>query len=417
MKRTWGIAVQAATLVVCVAVLGAVVWSARKRPDAGERIEERITLASALLNEGLPAEAVSEYQAALDLSRGDSIRKANLCYLIGRTYFDSLKDYEKALGYFARAKHYNPNHPDRANLEKMSVECLERLGRSLDARNRITRATALRPNELPTSGTVVARLGDRAVTMNEIDAALRELPPSVQGRFAEPKEKARFVEQYVARQLLVEAAKRSGLDRDPAVLREADQARDNILAGAYLEREVGNAGSVTAEEIKLYYNEHRGEFTQPRRFELSQIEVADEKAAKAAVKELDAGRDFAALARKVSTNAETREKGGSVGAWTEGEPLPAALGDDPELPKTLGALKQGERTPPLKMKSGKFEILRADKVTSGTVQPLDEARQAIAARLRQEKMIKRQDEVLTRLRDAEKVVIYPEAIEGKKPSK
>jgi peptidyl-prolyl cis-trans isomerase C len=417
MKRTWGIALQAATLVVCVAILGVAIRSSRAPSGVSERIDERITLASAMLNEGLPAEAVAEYQAALDLSRGDPIRKANICYLIGRTYFDSLKDYEKALGYFARAKHYNPNHPDRANMEKMSVECLERLGRSLDARNRITRATALRPNELPTSGTVVARIGDRAITINEIDATIRELPPNVQKRFAEPKEKARFLEQYVARQLLVEAAKRSGLDRDPAVLREADQARDSILAGAYLEREVGSAGNVTPEEIKLYYNEHRDEFTQPRRFDLSQIEVADEKAAKAAAKELDAGRDFAALARKLSINAETREKGGSVGTWAEGAPLPAALGDDPDLPKAIGALKPGERTPPIKMKSGKYEIIRADKVTSGTVQPLDEAQQTIAARLRQEKMIKRQEEVLARLREAEKVVIYPEAIEGKRSSK
>jgi peptidyl-prolyl cis-trans isomerase C len=405
------------TLAVCVVILAVAVWSARGRSDAGERIDDRIALASTMLNQGLPAEAIAEYGAALDLARGDNARKANLCYLIGKTYFETLKNYEKALGYFARAKHYNANHPEAARMEKWSVECLERLGRSLDARNRIARATALRPNELPSSGTVVAKIGDRTITMNDLDAEIRRMPPEVQKYFAEPEEKAKFLEDFVAARLLSEAARRAGLQNDPKFLSEMERAREEELARLYFEREIASGVSVTPDEIKLYYDAHKDEFRQSRRLELSHIELTNQAAATSVTKELESGKAFDALARKVSINAETREKGGRLGSWTEGQPLPAALGDEPELAKAVGALQQGQNTTALKTKSGKYEIVHADEVTSSAIRAFDEVRDTVASRLRQEKMRKRQEEVLARLREAEKVVIYRDAVEGKKPSK
>ena len=416
-KVPLGNAIQWATLAVCVAILVVALWTSRGRSDAGERVDERIALASTMLNQGLPAEAITEYGAALDLARGDRVRKANLCYLIGKTYFETLKDYEKALGYFARAKHFNANHPETARMEKWSVECLERLGRSLDARNRIARATALRPNELPSSGTVVAKIGDRAITMNDLDAEIQRFDPNTQKRLAEPKEKAAFLEQYVSRRLLVEAANRAGMARDPQVLREMDRARDDILMEAYYQREIAGGIAATPEEIKLYYEAHQDDFLEPRRFELSHIALDSESAATSVAKELAGERDFAALAKRVSTDADTREKGGRLGPWTQYQPLPKPLEDSLELQKAVAALKKGQNTAALRMKSGTYEIVRADEASSPTARPLDEVRDVIASRLRQEKTMKRQEEVLARLREAEKVVIYRDAVEGTKPSK
>lgn len=415
--RAAGNWLQWATLVLCVLVLVVTVWTSRGRSNVSERVDERIALASTMLNQGLPAEAIVEYDAALDLARGDPARKANLCYLIGKTYFEALKNYEKALAYFARARHFNASHPESARMEKWSVECLERLGRSLDARNRMSRATALRPNELSSSGTIVARLGDQPISMADLDAEIRRLDPATQKHLADPKEKAAFLEQHVSRRLLTEAANRAGLQRDPAVLREMDRARDEILLAAYYEREIAGAVSVTPEEVRLYYDAHRDEFREPRRFALSHIELANEAAATSAVAALEGGQSFDALARKISVNAETREKGGRLGSWTEDGPLPTALGNEPELRKTIGDLKQGQRTAPLKTKSGSYQIVRTDEVSSPTIRAFEDVRETIAARLRRERMLKRQEEVLARLREAEKVVIYREAIEGTKPSK
>jgi len=399
-------AVHWAVLVVCLAILAVVLFQSRHSSNDAERIEDRIAVAGVMLNEGLPAEAVAEYEAALDLARGDRARKANLCYLIGKIYFENLKDYEKALAYFARAKHYNPNHPQRRKIEQWSVECLERLGRSLDAENKIRRATSLRPIARPASGTVVAQIGGRPITMGELDAEIRSLPPEVQRRFADPKQKLAFLEQYVARRLLADAARRAGLDHDPEVLRELDRARDDVLVGAYFDREIAAKVNVTTDELKLYYEAHKEDFREPRRFSLSHIELGDEAAATSVAAALKKGGDFGRLARKFSQNAKTREKGGAIGSWTEGSPLPPPLDDDPALRKAVAALKKGEWTAPVKTKSGKYQIVRADEISSPTLRPFDQVKRLIEARLRSEKTMKRQQEVLSRLRRAENVIIY-----------
>jgi parvulin-like peptidyl-prolyl isomerase len=145
--------------------------------------------------------------------------------------------------------------------------------------------------------------------------------------------------------------------------------------------------------------------------------LESEAAATSAAKELAGGRDFAALAKKISTDADTREKSGRLGPWTQYQPLPKPLADSPEAQKAVAALKKGQNTSALKTKSGLYEIVRADEASSPTARPLDEVRDVIASRLRQEKTMKRQEEVLARLREAEKVVIYRDAVEGTKPSK
>ncbi|MCX8037869.1 MAG: peptidyl-prolyl cis-trans isomerase [Candidatus Sumerlaeia bacterium] len=410
-------ALQWATLAVCLATLVVALIAMQKKSDISERVDERIALAGALVNEGLPAEAIAEYTAAIELARGDAARKGNLAYLIGKTYFEVLKDYEKALAWFARAKHYNPNHPERARMEQWTVASLERLGRSLDARNRRVQATALRPSPSPTTGTVVARIGDEAITLADLEAAIRHLPPAMQSRLAEPKEKIQFLEEYVARRLLAEAAERADLQRDPKVLAELDLMRETLLANAYLEREVMAGATATADEAKAYYEAHRDEFPKVRRFELSHIELDNEAAATSASAALAGGADFADLARKVSVNQETRDKGGRLGGWIEGTPLPAPLGDSPEIASALASLKKGAHTGAIRTPAGRFQIVRVDDTSSPTVPAFEAVREQVLQRVRQEKILKKQEEVLTRLRNAEKVVIYREAIEGTKTVK
>ncbi len=416
-KDTVPTAVQCAILVVCTATLIAVLIGMQRKSDIGERVDERIALAGALVNEGLPAEAIAEYAAAIELAKGDAARKGNLAYLIGKTYFEVLKDYEKALAWFARAKHYNPNHPERARMEQWTVASLERLGRSLDARNRRIQATALRPGPSPTTGTIVARIGDEAITLADLDAAIRQLPPAMQSRLAEPKEKLQFLEEYVARRLLAEAAVRAELQRDPQVLAELDHLRETLLANAYLEREVMAGATATDDEAKAYYEAHREEFPKVRRFELSHIELGSEAAATSAAAALASGADFADLARKVSDNKDTRDKGGHLGSWIEGSPLPAPLGDAPEIASALPSLGKGAHTGAIRTPSGRFQIVRVDEVSSPTVPAFEAVREQVLQRVRQEKILNRQEEVLTRLRNAEKVVIYREAIEGTKTGK
>jgi len=415
--RSFASPVQWAILAICVVTLLIVLWPGRRKPAAADRIDDRIALASSMLNEGLPAEAIGEYKAALDLAVGEPARKANLCYLIGKTYFETIKDYEKALGYFARAKHYNPNHPERSKMEQWTVECLERLGRSLDARNKIAQATALRPDQLPTSGTIVAKIGNGPITMGHLDEAISHLPEPAQRRYADLKEKRNYLDDYITRRLYVDAAIRAGLNSNPKVIAELEDMRNDILAGAYLQIEIMDKITVTPEDTRAWYEAHRNEIPQTRRYELSHITVATEAEGTSVVTLVARGADFAEVARKFSIDKETRDKGGRLGTWSDRSPVPPVLSGSREVFASLNMMTKGQTSPFLKMPSGNYEIVHVDDVSSPTTPSFDEVREYALNRAKRDKFLNLQKERMEQLRKAANVVIYPDAFEEQKPKK
>lgn len=76
--------------------------------------------------------------------------------------------------------------------------------------------------------------------------------------------------------------------------------------------------SVTDDEISAYFEENKASFAQEEQVEASHILVEDKKTAKKVAKELADGGDFAELATKYSTDAGTKDKGGSLGYFGKG---------------------------------------------------------------------------------------------------
>lgn len=76
--------------------------------------------------------------------------------------------------------------------------------------------------------------------------------------------------------------------------------------------------TVTDDEISAYFEENKDTFAQEEQVEASHILVEDKKTAKKVAKELAAGGDFAELATKYSTDAGTKDNGGSLGYFGKG---------------------------------------------------------------------------------------------------
>src|SRR5262245_26675623 len=87
------------------------------------------------------------------------------------------------------------------------------------------------PNE---PSQVVARVNDSEITVTQLRLAL-----AAKGNEAATPETTRQVlEGLVNEQLLIDAALRNELDRDPLVMQALESARRQLLARAYLERNV-----------------------------------------------------------------------------------------------------------------------------------------------------------------------------------
>ena len=150
---------------------------------------------------------------------------------------------------------------------------------------------------------------------------------------------------------------------------------------------------VTDDDLKRYYTQHIDNFRVPDSVFLRHIAfktplpgpdgkrdekaVADAKAkAENVLKQLKAGGDFAALAKKYSEDEGTKDSGGSLGWITHGR--------FPELDSVLFGLQKGQMTDVVQSSYG-FHIFKADDKQSAHVKTLDEVKNDIRPIVQQQK--------------------------------
>ncbi len=83
---------------------------------------------------------------------------------------------------------------------------------------------------------------------------------------------AQSLEKVIDRELLVQKAIDSGLERDPHIEQAIDHARREILAQAWVERAAG-AAKASAEEIRAFYADNRALFAERRIYRLQELVV------------------------------------------------------------------------------------------------------------------------------------------------
>ena len=135
---------------------------------------------------------------------------------------------------------------------------------------------------------------------------------------------------------------------------------------------------VSDADIQSYYDQHQDQFTQPQRNRYSIIQTKTEDEAEAVLEALNKGGDFATLAKEKSADIISARNGGDMG-WLEEATTPDEL-------KNAGLKEKGQLSGVIKSSVG-FLIARLDDVQPAKVKPLSEARDDIAAKVKQEKAL------------------------------
>ncbi|MGK9173931.1 peptidylprolyl isomerase [Yokenella regensburgei] len=136
--------------------------------------------------------------------------------------------------------------------------------------------------------------------------------------------------------------------------------------------------SVSDADIQTYYDQHMDQFTQPQRNRYSVIQTKTEDEAKAVLDELKKGGDFAALAKAKSADIISARNGGDMG-WLEASTTPDEL-------QNAGLKEKGQLSGVIKSSVG-FLVARLDDIQPAKAKPLSEARDDIAAKVKQEKAL------------------------------
>jgi EpsD family peptidyl-prolyl cis-trans isomerase len=119
-------------------------------------------------------------------------------------------------------------------------------------------------------GQVIAHVGPDDVTQQELDNELRLANVPADKR-SDPVVKA-ALSRIVERKYLVQQAVAAKLDREPTVHLDLLRAREQILAGAFVQRDLSSKMStVSKNEIDSYIQGHPKQFDQRELFQIEQI--------------------------------------------------------------------------------------------------------------------------------------------------
>ena len=216
-------------------------------------------------------------------------------------------------------------------------------------------------------------MAGQPITKGDIADSLRAMPVSL----ASLGYKALFtraMDELLRQRLAAASAQTVGIDKDPKVLRHEKSAMERVLAEAWVDREADAA--VTDKALRTRYDRDIAGKPGPEEVRARVILVATEAEARDLIARLQAGADFADLARQYSKDMSANE-GGDIGY----APLSALSG---EVGAVLFAMSPGQVTAyPVRSLPGYF-VLRVEGRRQRATPTFEEARATLASELRRE---------------------------------
>ncbi|MGH9518174.1 MAG: peptidylprolyl isomerase [Terriglobales bacterium] len=226
---------------------------------------------------------------------------------------------------------------------------------------------------------IVISAGTEHIRASQLEALIAGAPAQTR---AEMESNKRAVAEELGKMLALDAeARRQGLDQSPAFKAQMLVTRDSTLAKAEVER-LQTTAKPTDAQIQAYYAAHASEFQQTK---LRHILIGDNETpngpnprtkeaalAKATTIEarLKKGETFATVAKEVSDDPGSKEKGGELGDITPGQTVP-------EFETAVAKLPVGQVSEPIHTRFG-YHIV---EVESRATVPLEQAKSSIEQQL------------------------------------
>jgi peptidyl-prolyl cis-trans isomerase C len=166
--------------------------------------------------------------------------------------------------------------------------------------------------------TPVARVGDHTITVDDVEQAAADFAQELAQVPAERRQTI-LIDVLVDMSLLAQAAEAAGFDKEPGFQRRLDFLRTRALRNIYVEKQI--VGTITPDQIKAEYDKQSADFQPLEEISALHILVASKEEAEALIAELDAGKDFAELAKEKSTGP-SGPNGGDLGRFSRGRMVP-----------------------------------------------------------------------------------------------
>ena len=163
----------------------------------------------------------------------------------------------------------------------------------------------------------LAAVNGKSITTEAFRQKLADLPANLKGSIDTAEGRQEVLDILITRELLYQEAVKRHLEKDRSIQDKISEARRSVLVEAMMDRLTGRMAE--GNTLKNYFESHRNDFREVR---ASHILLEKEEGARNLKQQLNAGADFAELARKFSKDARSGPAGGDLGYFTKGRMIP-----------------------------------------------------------------------------------------------
>jgi peptidyl-prolyl cis-trans isomerase C len=278
------------------------------------------------------------------------------------------------------------------------------------------------------AGQVLARVGERTITLGDYAAALERMDPFERMRYQTDDRRQALLDEMINVELLAREAERRGLDRRPETIELVRQyQRDELLAR--LRASLPGPHELPEADVSRHYQEHRAEFSEPELRRAAHIVLDDPAAARRLVREANGASPdrWRELVQKYAPAAIT-----DTGDKTTARPpieVPgdlgflSALGDEPadEVPAALRTAvfqiaRAGDVYPEPVVAGGRQHVVRLVSVREARQRSLAEVDSLIRARLVEAREAEARQALVAGLRQNTPIEIDEAALERIEPA-
>jgi len=237
---------------------------------------------------------------------------------------------------------------------------------------------------------VLATVNGTPITNTTYRAFLRE---QANGQEPElnPVQKDSLVKALVKLEVVAQAARKAGIDKDPDTQAELQLTSNDILAQALLQ-DYAKKHQPSETDLKAAYDQ-KVKAMDPHQYKARHILVKDPAQAKDIIAQLGKGANFAALAKKYSIDPKSGPDGGELGDWF------SADGMVPEFADAVKKLKKGEITQQAVQTQYGWHVIQLEDVRDNVPPSFQQMHDELASQM-QSKLVQ---DYVKQLTDAAKV--------------
>jgi peptidyl-prolyl cis-trans isomerase C len=229
---------------------------------------------------------------------------------------------------------------------------------------------------------IVLRInGKKEFRRSQILEDMKLIPPQMVQGIAPDKLFEMLVTQRLNTYLMIEQARKAGMDRTKDFLDKVERYKEELLGRSFLIKEL-TPKAENESALKARYTKYLVEFKKGKECKIFHIMVSSEKVAKEILAALGNGEDFSKIAKEKS-EASSKADGGEEKGYIPLEALPSPIKEK------IAALKKDEYTKEfVKTDKGECHIFKVTDIRDTSPQKFDDIKDTLKQVIMHEEMVK-----------------------------